>query len=60
MSVSEYWNVVIDLGSVALCNALGNPHDVPALLLLEPHVRVEDSKVELLHEGLHVYLHLQQ
>lgn len=56
---SEYWNVIVYLRSVSLCNALGNPHNVATLLLLQAHKRVEHTKVELLHEGLHINLHLQ-
>jgi hypothetical protein len=44
----DYRNVVVDLGSVLLRNALGNPNDVSALLLLQLQVRVEHAKVELL------------
>lgn len=56
---SEYWNIVVNLGSVSLGNALCNPHYVSALLFLQPHIGVEDPKVKLLHEGLHIDLHLQ-
>ena len=45
---------------MSLCDALCNPHDVPALLLLQTDVGIEDSKVELLHEGEHVDLHLRR
>ena len=48
----EYWNVTVDLRSMALCHTLRNPNDVPALLLLEFDVGVEDAKVELLQEGI--------
>jgi len=43
-------DVVVDLLLVVLADAFGNPHNVPDLLLLELHKRVEDSVVELLHE----------
>ena len=43
---------------MSLRNALGYPDNVPSLLLLEAHVGVEHSKVELLHEGTHVDLDL--
>lgn len=46
----ENRNVVIDLGAMFLRNTLGYPHDVPALLLLEFQVGVEDAKVELLQK----------
>lgn len=41
-----------------LGNALTDPDNVAALLLLELEVRVEHSKVELLEEGMHVQAHL--
>jgi len=50
--------VVVDLCAVLLGDALSDPDDVAALLLLELEVRVEDSEVELLQEGVHVQLHL--
>lgn len=58
MGVSEYWDVVVNLGAVALSNALGNPDNVAALLLLQLDVRVEDSVVELVHEGELVQVNL--
>lgn len=50
--------VVVDFGAMLLGHALGDPHDVAALLLLELEVRIEDAKVELLQEGVHVQLDL--
>lgn len=41
-----------------LRDALGDPDDVPALLLLQLQERVERAEVELLHEAVHVQLHL--
>jgi len=52
------WDVVIDLGPVALCHTLGDPNDVAALLLLELEQGVEDAIVELLQESINVQLHL--
>ena len=46
----EDGNVVVNLGLMALGNALGNPHNVAHLLLLELDIGVEDAMVELLHE----------
>ena len=43
---------------MSLCDALGNPDHVPALLLLETDIGIEDPKVELLHEGADIDLHL--
>lgn len=50
--------VVVDLCAVLLGNALGDPDDVTALLLLQLEVCVEDTEVELLQKGVHVQLHL--
>lgn len=55
---SEDGNVVVDLGAVPLGDALGDPHDVPALLLLQLDVGVENAEVELVEEGQLVQLHL--
>ena len=41
--VLEDRDVVVDLGPVALGDALGNPHDVATLLLLELHKGVENT-----------------
>ena len=51
-------NIVVDLGAVPLGDALGDPDDVPALLLLQLDVGVEDAEVELVEEGQLVELHL--
>lgn len=52
-------NVVVDLGAVPLGDALGDPDDVPALLLLQLDVGVEDTEVELVEEGQLVQFHLK-
>lgn len=54
----EDGNVVVDLGPVPLGDALCNPHNVAALLLLQLHEGIEDSKVELVEESQLVQLHL--
>lgn len=56
---SEDGDVVVDLGAVPLGDALGDPHDVPALLLLQLDVGVENAEVELVEEGQLVQLDLQ-
>lgn len=56
---SENGDVVVDLGAVPLGDALCDPHDVPALLLLQLDVGVEDAEVELVEEGQLVQLHLE-
>jgi hypothetical protein len=54
----EDGNVVVDFCAVFLGDTLCDPHDVAALLLLELQIRVEHTKVELLHEGHHIQTHL--
>ena len=51
-------DVVINLGLVVLGDTLGYPDDVATLLLLQLEEGVEDAKVKLLHECVHVKLHL--
>lgn len=51
-------DVVVNLGLVLLGNALADPNNVAALLLLQLHKCVEDSVVELLHKREAVQLHL--
>ena len=55
----EDGDVVVNLGSVSLGDALGNPHDIPALLLFQLQKRVEDTKVELLHKSVDVQFDLK-
>lgn len=43
-----------------LGNTLSDPDDVPALLLLQLHVGVEDTEVELVEESQLVQFHLQE
>lgn len=43
-------DVVINLGPMALGDALGNPHNVATFLLLELHKGIENTKVELVPE----------
>ena len=49
-------DVVVDLGLVPLRYALSDPDNVSTLLFLQLHVGVEHTKVELLHERVHVQL----
>lgn len=57
--VLEDGDVVVDLGSVALGDALRDPYNVATLLLLELHKGIENTKVELVQEGQLVQFHLQ-
>lgn len=52
-------DIVVNLGTVALGNALSNPHNVATLLFLELHKGIEDTKVELVQEGQLVQFHLR-
>jgi hypothetical protein len=45
---------------VSLSDALCDPDDVSALLLLQLEERVEHAKVELLHERVNVQLDLKK
>ena len=54
----EDGDVVVYLGLVVLRDTLGDPDYVATLLLLQLQERVEDPEVELLHERVHVKLHL--
>lgn len=56
---SKDGNVVVDLSAVPLGDALCDPDDVPALLLLQLDVGVENTEVELVEEGQLVQLHLR-
>lgn len=51
-------NVVVNLSTVPLGNTLSDPDDVPALLLLQLDVGVENTEVELVEKGQLVQLHL--
>ncbi len=53
------WDVVVNLGPMTLGHTLCNPNHVPTLLLLQLQVGVEDAKVELTQESIHVQLHLK-
>lgn len=52
-------NVIVNLGAVPLGDTLCNPDDVPALLLLQLDVGIENTEVELVEESQLVELHLQ-
>lgn len=54
----EDGDIIVNLGAVALGDALGDPHNVATLLLLELHKGVEDTEVELVQEGQLVQFHL--
>ena len=56
----EYRDVTINLGAVSLRHTLGDPDDVATFLLLQLDERVEDTKVELLHERILHQLHLRE
>ena len=53
------WNVIVDFCSVTLSDALCNPDDVSALLLFQLEERVENAKVELLHERVDIQFDLK-
>lgn len=50
--------VVVNLCSVLLRNALCDPHDISALLLLQLEIGIEDPKVELVEKGIDIELYL--
>ena len=54
----ENCDVVVDLLLVVLADALRDPHNIPDLLLLQLHKRVEHAVLELLQEGVLVQVHL--
>lgn len=56
---SEDGDVVIDFGAVPLGDALGDPDNVPALLLLQLDVGVENAEMELVQESQFIQLHLK-
>lgn len=58
--VLQNGNVLVDLCSVSLRNALGDPDDVSHFLLLELYESVENSKVELVQIGMKVQFHLKK
>lgn len=47
-------DIVVNLGSVFLGNALGDPDDVATLLFFQLEVSVEDTVVELMQECVDV------
>lgn len=52
-------NVIVYLCPVSLSYALCYPHDVPALLFFQPNIWIKHTKMELLHEGQNIDLHLR-
>jgi len=54
----ENCDVVVDLLLVVLADALRDPDNIPDLLLLQLHKRVEHAVLELLQEGVLVQVHL--
>lgn len=49
---SEDRNVAVNLCSVPLSYTLCNPDDVSVFLFLQFHIRIENTKVELLHKSI--------
>jgi len=56
LTFSKDRNIVVNFGAMLLRHTFGNPHNIPAFLLLQFQVGVENSKVELLHKGVHIQL----
>lgn len=52
-------NVIIDLGTMFLCNTFRYPDDVTAFLLFQFQIRVENAEMELLDECKHIQFHLE-
>ena len=47
----ENGDVIVNLSTVPLSDTLRYPDDVPAFLLLQFHVSIEHTEVELVKEG---------
>lgn len=55
----KYGYVVINFGPVFLGDALRNPNDIAALLLLQFQVGVENAEMKLLQKRHHIQFHLK-
>jgi hypothetical protein len=53
------WNVALNFGSMALCNAFGNPNHIAHFLFLQFNECVEDAKMELMQIGLDIQFDLK-
>ena len=55
----KYWNIVVNLRLVPLCNTFSNPYNIAAFLFLELDISVKHSKMELLLKRKCVHLDLE-
>lgn len=55
----KYWNIVVNLRLVPLCNTFSNPYNIAAFLFLELDISVKHSKMKLLLKRECVHLNLQ-
>lgn len=55
----KYWNIVVNLRLVPLCNTFSNPYNIAAFLFLELDISVKHSKMELLLKRECVHLNLE-
>ena len=55
----KYWNIVVNLRLVPLCNTFSNPYNIAAFLFLELDISVKHSKMELLLKCECVHLNLE-
>lgn len=58
--ILEYGNVVVNLGAVFLGDTFTDPHNVPAFLLFQLEISIENSKMKLLQECVDVESYLEQ
>ena len=54
------WNVVVNLGSVFLCDTFRDPNNVTTFLFLQFQIGIENSKVKLLHECVNIQFDLKE
>ena len=55
----KYWNIVVNLRLVPLCNTFSNPYNIAAFLFLELDISIKHSKMELLLKSECIHLNLQ-
>lgn len=54
------WNVVVDLGTMLLSHAFRNPDHIPAFLLLQLQIGIENAIVKLLHKSVDIQFDLER
>lgn len=52
--ILQDWNVIVNLGTMSLCDTFCDPDDISAFLLFQFQIRIKDAEMKLSQEGVDI------